>query len=314
MALVLSPSVLRAGSDYSISFEEFKKRLEGVFDEEQFRDLRYHLPEEFAIWGYDVGDFSGDDELDVALSVRPKDFKEKNVQVFFFVNSEQGFIEASKLTVGYFEIPIEVGFTIEQGICFMTSKERDHHWFITGYTYRKGSFLLVDRFEVGRQLVGPEGKAEIGHEIYDNYLTLASRESFFNVANGKLFLAAHYYTFPVYRTERRLLPDFVTTLTDTSGKYFITGKEDWGGPADLGFSARFEYNDSTLFCSVNVVDDSLVVGTDSLNNGDRVGLWLDLKATRMNPSTGTAPNFRLQPDSGVLLMSISPGDFKEKRP
>jgi hypothetical protein len=312
--LVLIPSQVQALSEYSISFEEFKKRLEGVFTEEQFKDLRAHLPEEFEIWGYDVGDFSGDKESDLAISVKRKDLKGNKVQVFFFISNGPEFIEASTLQVGYFEIPIEVGFTIEHGICFMTSKERDHHWFITGYTFHNGSFILVDRFEVGRQSIGADNKAEIGREVYDNYQTLASKESFFNVANGKLFLSAHYYTFPAYRTTRKPLPDFVTSLQDTSGKYFVSGKENWGGPRDLSFSAKLACDDSALYCLVNVIDDSLVLGNPDVTDGDCVDLWFDLKATRINPFSAAAPNFRLQPDSNVMSMSISPGDFKGKRP
>jgi hypothetical protein len=311
---VLLTSRSPAFSDYSISFEEFKKKLEGVFTEEQFKDLQTYLPEQFEIWGYDVGDFSGDDELDLALSVKPKDVAGKKVQVFFFINDGADFIEASTLQVGYFEIPIEVGFTIEHGICYMTSKEKDHHWFITGYTFHSGSFVLVDRFEVGRQSIGADNTAEIGHEVYDNYQTLASREEFFNVSNGKLFLGAHYYTFPVYRTTRKPLPDFVTCLQDTSGKYFVSGRENWGGPKDLSFSIKLAYDDSSFDCMINVIDDSLVVGAPEVTDGDCVSLWLDLKASRMNSSSGWAPNFRLQPDSNVMLMSISPGDFKAKRP
>jgi hypothetical protein len=313
-AFVLLTSRSPAFSDYSISFEEFKKKLEGVFTEEQFKNLRTYLPKQFEIWGYDVGDFSGDDEVDLAISVKPEDLAGKKVQVFFFVNDGADFIEASTLQVGYYEIPIEVGLTIEHGVCYMTSKEKEHHWFITGYTFHGGSFVLVDRFEVGRQAIGGDTTAEIGHEVYDNYQTLASREDFFNVSNGKLFLGAHYYTFPVYRTTRKPLPDFVTCLQDTSGKYFVSGKENWRGPKDLSFSAKLAYDDSSFDCMINVIDDSLVVGAPEVTDGDCVCLWLDLKPSRINHSSGAAPNFRLQPDSNVMLMSISPGDFKANRP
>jgi hypothetical protein len=314
LPLILVHSRALAISDYSISFDEFKRKLEGVFSEEQFTSLRSFLPQDFEIWGYDVGDFSGDDELDVAISVKPIDLKGKKVQVFFFINDGPSFIEASTIQVGYFEIPIEVGFTVEHGVCFMTSKEKDHHWFITGYTFHDGSFILVDRFEVGRHSLGVDKNTEIGYEEYNNYETLASRESFFNVSNGKLFLGAQYYTFPVYRMGRRPLPDFVTSLQDTSGKYFVAGKENWTGPQDLGFSASAVYNDSALYCHLRVIDDSLVVGTGEVTDGDGVNLWFDLEASRMNASSGPAPNFRLQPDSDVMSMSISPGDFRTKRP
>jgi hypothetical protein len=313
LPLALLPWRTFAASDYSITFEEFKKKLEGVFSEDQFASLRSFLPQDFEIWGYDVGDFSGDDEFDVAISVKPNDLKGKRVQVFFFVNDGPGFIEASTLQVGYFEIPIEVGFTVEHDVCFMTSKEQDHHWFITGYTFHNGSFVLVDRFEVGRRSIGGGG-TEIGYEVYNNYETLASRESFFNVSNGKLFLGAQYYTFPVYRVGRRPLPDFVTSLQDTSGKYFVGGKDNWRGPRDLGFSAGVVYDDSALYCHFRVIDDSLVVGTRDVADDDCVSLWFDLKASRMNASSGTAPNFRLQPDSSVMSISISPGDFRARRP
>jgi hypothetical protein len=312
--LVLLPSRTLAVSEYSITFVEFKKKLERVFSEEQFKNLRSFLPRDFEIWGYDVGDFSGDDELDVAISVKPTDLRGKSVQVYFFINDDPSFIEASRLQVGYFEIPIEVGFTVEHGVCFMTSKQKNHHWFITGYTFRNGNFILVDRFEVGRQSIGLGNDAEIGYETYNNYQTLASRESFFNVANGKLFLGAQYYTLPAYRVRRKLLPDFVTGLEDTSGKYFAAGKENWRGPADLSFSASLVYDDSAFHCLVRVVDDSLVVGSGEATDGDYISLWFDPKASRMNSSPSAAPNFRLQPDSSTMSMSISPGDFKTNRP
>lgn len=313
LILLVLPISAHSSSNYAISFEEFKKRLAGVFDAQQFNDIRKHLPGDFEIWGYDVGDFSDDGEPDVALSVKlPKD-KKKELLVYFFVSDGPSFIEAKRISVRYYEIPIEVGFTIEKGVCFMTRKERNHHWFIVGYAFRNGSFVLVDRFEVGRRAIGSDGN-EIGYEIYDNYVSLSSSESFFNVANGKTFLKALFYTFPSYRLGRRMLPDFAAGIRDTAAKYFLSGKEFWDGTRDLGFSARFAHDDSALYCFVDVTDDSLVVVSSTRGDGDQVELWFDLLGNRLNPSSGPAPHFRFQPDENILCVSVSPGDFKRNRP
>jgi len=196
----------------------------------------------------------------------------------------------------------------------MTRKERDHHWFIYGYAFRNESFVLVDRFEVGRRTLRTGGGEELGYEVYNNYTSLSSSESFFNTTNGRSFLKALFYTFPVYRVGRKLPPGFVVEVGDTSMKYFPVGKDYWNGPRDLSFSTTLSYDDSALYCSVKVTDDSLVAGLSNASEGDHVELWFDLLGLRMNPSGGNAPNFRFQPDSNVVFVAVSPGDFRRVRP
>ncbi len=301
-------------ADLSISFEELKKNLQNIFTEDQFTDLRGHLSAQFEIWGYDAGDFSGDGLPDLALSIRVKGNPEKKVSVYFFVNGGKNFIVAKSMEVEYYEIPIEVGFTVEHSICFMTQKVVQHHWFISGYTYKDGNFILVDRYEVGRRYVDQGQKVEIGYEVYNNYVNLKSSESFFNTTNGKVYLKTQYYTFPAYRIGKNLPWEYFNTVSDTSTKYFLSRKEGWKGPQDLNFTSSLYYDERYLYCFIDVVGDTLVVSGENLTDNDHVQLWFDVNPTRINAGNGTAPNFRIQADDNIYLLSIMPGNNRSIKP
>jgi serine/threonine protein kinase len=88
----------------------------------------------------------------------------------------------------------------------------------------------------------------------------------------------------------------------------ISGADRWAGPADLGGTARFAWDDLYLYLGVEKVDDYHVQGESGyrLNRGDFVELWLDA-----NTAASGAPD---RSSRSVFLFGLSPGDFETLRP
>jgi len=82
--LFVSESMSQAG----MRFEELSKRLEKYYAEPLINDIKMQLPQgtDYRIWGWDVGDFSGDSYNDLALSVKLIGDKRKTNYVFLFVD------------------------------------------------------------------------------------------------------------------------------------------------------------------------------------------------------------------------------------
>ena len=83
--LITIPSILFS---QGMSFNEFAPKLQKYFDNKLIADIQNELPSDgaYQIWGWDVGDFSGDGYYDVAFSVRYKSDKGKKIRAFMFAD------------------------------------------------------------------------------------------------------------------------------------------------------------------------------------------------------------------------------------
>lgn len=311
----LTSAQVSSGSDGSMTFDEFVRRVDIAFTDELFKDLRKKLPTDFAIWGYDVGDFSGDGKYDIAMCVRPKHYAEKKLQVHFFLNQGDSVLDLKTMDVSYHSIPLEVGFTIENGVCFMTTKLGEYNWLIRGYTYYNGSFILVDRYEATRLFPSVAKRRQVGYESYINYRNLLSNENFFNAVNNSGYAKLDYYAYPAYRKGRAIFEDYATAVVDTTDKFILAGREHWKGASDVSFTSRAYYDSSAICFSMEVIDDSVVTADVNPDGNDYVQLWFDCGAGhKVEVPEDSGVTFRDKPDSTLYSLTISLGNFSTEKP
>ncbi|MFY8161917.1 MAG: hypothetical protein ACOVNU_11350, partial [Candidatus Kapaibacteriota bacterium] len=103
-----------------MKFPEFAEKLEQYYDAALIADLRKSLPQtDYAIWGWDVGDFSGDGFTDVAFAVRIRGDKKNRVVVYLFVDIEGYLTQVGQFSYSYVELPLENGVVIKQNTCYL---------------------------------------------------------------------------------------------------------------------------------------------------------------------------------------------------
>jgi hypothetical protein len=305
--LLFPYTVLIAQVELSISVEQFSQEVGEIFSAAQLTFIQEHLPEQCDIYGYAVGDFSGDYLPDLAISVRTKKLRGKKMKVHYFVSDEEQLLEARWNILEFYDVPIEIGFTIENGVCYTTQKKGNNNWTISGYTYRDGNFFLVDEYESSRKSVRRTGGSEIGYETTMNYRTLKTTEHYYHLGTEKSFLSLEYYTYPAYPIERNIRPFLFYVVCDTATKYCIAGREYWRGRADAAFESAVFFDDAFLYFFTWVIDDTVEIGSRQWNDCDHVQLWFDLnQAGKLTGGKSSSPNFRLSPDSNVFMIAVAP--------
>ena len=320
----------------SISLAEFRLRIDSLFSDPALESLMRQLPSSGEVWGYDVGDFSGDGRYDVAVTVRQPRTKIKQVTAYFFINEVDTFFLADSMSLPYSEIPIEVGFTIERGTCFVTTKLEQHHWMIRGYRYSGGMFMMVDKYEVTRTVIDPSSKFTVGYETYVNYRTFRSTENFFNPANGKSYWKAEFATIPAFPLNRNFPPDVSVWLTDTSAIWIVCDSvksspslsPGQAGPADQviakkGDAENFKSTEiavkgelKTIPFKLSAWYDSdqgkqknlyLDVGIRDTSMADTLFFWFDRNGmSKIMLSDAQKPIFRSSPDEDVFRLAVIP--------
>jgi hypothetical protein len=305
--LIFPYTLLLAQVELSISFDQFSQEAGEIFSSEQLTFIQEHLPEQCDIYGYAVGDFSGDYLPDLAISVRTKKLRGKKMKVYYFVSDEEQLIEARWNILEFYDVPIEIGFTIDNGVCYTTQKKGSNNWAISGYTYRDGNFFMVDLYESSRKPVRGSGSPEIGYETTMNYRTLKTTEHYYSLGSEKTFLSTEYYTFPAYPIERNIRPFLYYVVRDTAAKYCVSGQENLRGRSDAGFESAVFFDDAFLYFFAWVIDDTVVTGTQQWNDRDHIQLWFDMNQSgKLLGGKSSSPNFRLSPDSSVFMVAIAP--------
>jgi len=138
-------------------FVELKQRLLPYFAEEMIWDIHKQLPqrEDYRIWGWDVGDFSGDHYPDVAISIKRASQKKKIAEVLLFVDIDGFLVEVGQFQKPYTQLPIEVGVAIKDTTCYIVSRQSSAYWQVSGYRFLHGTLITV------MQMSSREQKGEI---------------------------------------------------------------------------------------------------------------------------------------------------------
>lgn len=298
-----------------MEWKDFERKLNAYYAEELIEDIRATMPQgtQYRVWGWDVGDFSGDGVNDVALSINILGTRKRECVVYLFVDIEGFLTNVYKQTLAYVDLPLEVGVVIRDVSCYVTQKRASEAWVIQGFQYRDGAMLLLDEFV-------SDVVDSYGHESYRNYQTLDTWERFLD-SRGKEAFRTEYVTMPVYGRGRQVVAGFVSEAVVDRVRFVHEGAYWWKGEEDASFRVRSVFDDDYLYVRVDVADDHVVTGWCDTCVADRIDIWFDASApdeTTLSRSvfkdTKGRISFREQSDSGLYVVSVRIGDFTDIRP
>lgn len=289
----------RVRSD-SLEHAGLAEALGGIFSPEKIATILSKLPPKSKIFGYDIGEYSGDDGMDVVLSAMREDVPRRTLDVHFFINDGAGFRLLRTLTRRYVLEPIEVGFSIDHGVCHVTEKTGEFSWRITGYSAAGGNFRRTEEWTTDRMRVGARVTG-VGYERNYSYETLLSEEHYYGANTGKQYLRQRYYDLPVFPAELSLPDDMPVQAGDTTGLMISSGGSSWHGPDDcqVFVSARFDSN--AVNFRVRVHDDRLL-HHQSPDSADHLDLLFDLsRRNRVRPD-GARQSYTKQTAFGIRIL------------
>ncbi len=309
LALLFVASVARAQDP--LSFQDFATRVDPYFAPELVQDVKEALPQsQFDIWGYDVGDYSGDGNNDLVLTIRQKNDNKKRINVYFFVDDE-GMLRLIKQTAADFvELPIEVGVSISQGNAYMMHKQKEFKWEVYGYRFKSGVMMMVDRFTTDRQ-------GALTYETYRNFQSLEGFERYLNTNTNEVSFRSDFLTTPSYERGRDVSSGYQSTTSANLSKYVQGGSYFWHGDADASFDVRSAYDNEFLYLNIFVRDDSVVSpGVNDVDStADRLEVWLDMYSLGDRfRNTRRTRDFRMKTDSNIYALTVTLGDFLDDQP
>ena len=132
--------------DYLTKVEFFTK-LSAFFSYSQLESMYNKIPDDIQVWGYDVGDYSGDSLEDCAFSFRMMKDTKRNMTVMFFINRKDSFMLADNYDLQFSVLPIEIGFNIQNSECNVTHKLDEEYWEIKSYSVVNGNIKLIGYYE-----------------------------------------------------------------------------------------------------------------------------------------------------------------------
>jgi hypothetical protein len=301
--VLLFPAALRAGQSAasdSLEFAAFAEVLSKIFSREKIASILSKLPPKCKIHGYDYGDFSGDDGMDLVLSTRSADAPPRVIDVHFFLNNGPEFEHARTLQRRYMLEAIEVGFSIEQGVCHVTEKTGEFDWRITGYSMEQGLFRRVSEWTTRRLRAGG-GSTAVGFEQSLDHLSNMGWERYFGVNTGRTFLDQRFYSLPVYPATLELPSDIPVTIGDTTAFMIVRGGSSWYGPEDSHFLLSARYDSVSVVFDIRIHDDRLLHHRIS-DSADHLALHFDLSGRPRIQRDGTRQRYPEESQVTLLLM------------
>jgi hypothetical protein len=307
LAVVAAP----VAAQQQIPFDEFARRLDPYFAPELVEDVRQALPQAaFDVWGYDVGDFTGDGANDLALTLRMRSDSRARINVYYFVDDEGTMRMIREAVEPFVTLPIEVGVAIRDGNVYTIHKEKEYEWEVVGHRFRDGVLMMVDRFRTIR--VGDET-----HETYRNFQSLEGYERYLSVATEKQIFRSDFLSVPAYRRGRDVPSGYQSTASAGFSKFISRGAYFWNSESDASIDMRAAYDDDFLYFNIVVRDDQVVPipvnGIDT--TADRLEVWLDMYALGDRIRSGRRTrDFRMKTDSNIYAIEIPLGDFLDVQP
>ena len=309
MLLSFSDLFTQAG----MRFEELSKRLEQYFAEPLLNDIKAQLPQgtDYRVWGWDVGDFSGDSYNDLALSVKLSGDKKKTNYVFLFVDLDGYLTKVAELPFDYVEMPLEIGVVIRYGICNITKKRERFNWIIKGFKFDNGVLIQQDIFET-------EKIGKYTHEKTIDYSSLRTNERYIVTNNNTTVYSTDHLIIPSFFRSRLIYKGYQDKTLSNYIDYVKNGAYYWYGDDDCSFKVSSAYDDKYLYFTAEIKDENIVNPRCDTCCGDNVELWFDVsheakKGDRFVERKGENLKFRKKVEAGIISFSIYPGDFKTKR-
>lgn len=301
-----------AFSQGGMKFAELAKRLENYFNKEMILDIQRNFPQgsDYSIWGWDVGDFSGDGVPDAAFSVRVASQKGRTMQVYLFVDIDGFFVKAGQFAYEFVELPLEIGVVIRDNACYITRKNKLYDWLIRGYRFDNGSIIHLDEFTTKRY-------GNLTNESYKNYETLKNTEKYLDTRSGKAQFFAEYHSIPSYRRGRYVYKGYHNEAFIDDINYVPKGAFWWEGTHDLSYRVSSVYDDEFLYMTVKVKDDAIVPQYCDTCISDYVEVWFDMTPNledndRFAVKSNERVRFKETTDSGLYCITIFPGNYTDK--
>ena len=293
----------------SLTYQAFAAKLRTIFPEGKAQSLLGKLPAACTVFGFDSGDMSGDSLPDVVLSLRMADAAKKELAVWFFLGAGDTMTVAQVLTRRYIAEPIEVGFSIDDGVCHVTEKRGEFHWEIAGYAVERGIFKQVEFWETQRLRFGNQS-GNTGFEVQERHATHRCTESYYRATDAKNLLRHQCYALPVFPARAKIAPDINPCIGDTSYRFIQRGASSWSGPDDCSFSVRASYDADSVVFTMRIRDDRLIAGP-SPEESDRAELCFDLSG---KPKVEPTNKLRAASDEAQLGVTVLLGDGEKTPP
>lgn len=302
-----------------MTWSDFSLKLHMYFADELVEDVRKQLPKaaEFRIWGWDIGDFTGDTIIDLAFVVRLSTEKKKNVVTYLFIDDEGFLLNVARLPNQFLDLPLEVGVSIRDTTCFVTKKNKEYDWVLRGYQFRNGALLLRDEFATRRVGI-------YAYQSKRNFLNLQSEDKYSSALDYKSPVSklVDFYSVPCYPRGKQFFNGYDGSAEVSTTDYVLSGTFFWSGPKDGSFTLKTAYDDRHLYISADVRDDEAVFGWCDSCIRDQFEFWFDTKKpehdnTRQYEFTQKKMKrlvFRDEPDAGMYGIVVKLGDLSEKKP
>jgi hypothetical protein len=294
-----------------MQFAEFAQKIEPYFDEAFIKDIQNQMPQgdRYVVWGWDVGDFSGDGYNDVAFAIKLASERKKKVQVYLFADIEGYMVKVGEYQYNFFEIPLEIGLVIKDGACYITKKNEQFDWLIKGYKFDNGSLMLLDEYHTQ-----PKGRFTL--EKYTNYVSLENTVKYLNRSTSENVFLADYLTIPSYPRGKQIYKGYNDIALSQRIDYVHKGAYNWEGAADCSFDIKSAYDDDNLYFTINVYDDSIVPKKCDSCECDLVEIWFyaDKQMSDPNKFETESPdtlNLASIKNEGLFCFKIYPGNFED---
>lgn len=311
VALGLLGGWMSAVAQTGMTFEEFSAKLKPYFAEELIADVERQLPQgtSYQIWGWDVGDYSGDGFPDVAFAIRTASEKKRLMNVYLFVDIDGFLTNVERYNYPFVDVPLEVGIVIKENTCYVMQKHEQYRWSVTGYRFDRGSLLVLDNFKTG-----PE--KDLTHESYRNYQTLFGYEKYVKTRSGEEEFLTEFLSIPSYPRSQYVYKGYAQDAVSNLVRFVPKGAYWWTGGQDASFRVRSAYDQEFIYFSVYVSDDKVITNDAEGAPSEKVEFWFDINNAdnRLLRSAGRRLNFRTVADSGLFAFTVTPGNFSTAQP
>ncbi len=309
LAILLVIAVSHLQGQSAIGFDDLALRIDRYFAPELVQDVKDALPQSaIDIWGFDVGDYSGDGANDLVIAFRLRNDGKRRVNVYWFVDDEGIMRLVKQKVTDFIEVPMEVGVAITGGEAITTRKIAEDNWEILGYQYRDGVEMLVSKRTTERQ-------GALTYETFRNYQTLEGYERYINIADTVVVFRSDFMTIPSYSRGRDVSTGYQATASPVMSRYIQRGAYYLKDEKDLTLSVRSAYDNDYLYFNIKVRDDEVLPMpiNDNDSTADRLELWLDMYSLGDRFRVGRRNrDFRMKTDSNIYAFNISLGDFVDQ--
>ncbi|MGQ9819604.1 MAG: hypothetical protein ACUVQ1_06750 [Candidatus Kapaibacteriales bacterium] len=302
-------------SQTGIPFSEFKNKLQGYFIPEMISDLEKNLPQRinFTIWGWDIGDYSGDGNPDLAFTIKISQEKRKVSYAYFFVDIDGTFELVLNKAYEYIELPLEIGISIKNNSCSITQKKKNDHWVIETYRFENGIIYLLGTYSAEKSLF-------FFLETNVDYLNCRKKVSYENISSGgtNKFISDFIFI-PSYPRRKEIFKGYPSEASAKNIDYVIKGSYYWLGERDASFTVHSSFDDKFIYLSFYFLDDYYIPKTCTNCLGDELHLWFDF-----NPVTNTVDRIfkkskskfilRNNLDENIYQIQITLGNFLDDQP